>query len=379
MKAFINPFPVSGYLEPAYFCDRQRELDSLLEAAESGRNVTLIALRRMGKTALIHHLFHHLKQRKNWTVIYADLMPTASLRDLAEKLVTALAQAAPETSPTGKKFWSWMRKIRPLISFDPYSGAPQVTLELSRIQDQELTLHQLFRLLEESGKRTIIALDEFQQITQYPEKQTEAWLRSEIQNLKWVEFIFCGSQQQILSQMFSHSRRPFYASAQTLSLSYIDKGSYQDFIAFHMKKNARKMDAKTIDYLLEWCRLHTYYVQILCNRLFASGQSLITVDSINSQVDMLFREQEAVYLTYRELLTSPQWSLLTGIAKENRVYQPTAMDFIRKHQLGTAATVRRSLKALLNKEMIFMQFEKDGRKYYQVYDVFLSRWLERNQ
>lgn len=372
----LNPFPVSGYQGPEYFCDRETEIKTLTNALLGNRNITLMSLRRVGKTALIHHLFHELSAQKKWVFLYADLMSTANLSEFAARLTTALAQTYPDTTPLGKKVWSWIKSIRPQISFDPYTGLPQISFDTVRVHEQQTTLHQLFKLLEDSGKKTVLALDEFQQITQYPEQQTEAWLRSEIQNIKSVNFIFCGSQQQLLGEMFNSVKRPFYASTQMLTLSLLEKGAYHRFIAMHMEKDAHTIKKEAIDFILEWSRQHTYYVQILCNRLFMREEKHITRESINSEIEMIFKEQEAVFFTFRELLTSPQWSLLGAIAKEGRIYTPTSRNFIHTYNLGTPATVKRSLESLLGKEMIFRQFDPKGRSFYQVYDVFLSRWME---
>lgn len=57
-----NPFFTGGYMGPEYFCDRQNETDLLLKAISSKRNVTLISLRRMGKTGLLKHVKHFLEQ-----------------------------------------------------------------------------------------------------------------------------------------------------------------------------------------------------------------------------------------------------------------------------------------------------------------------------
>lgn len=46
-----NPFLVTGYLGPEYFCDREDELERLINAVEDRRHTTLVAWRRMGKTA----------------------------------------------------------------------------------------------------------------------------------------------------------------------------------------------------------------------------------------------------------------------------------------------------------------------------------------
>ena len=53
-----NPFIISGYVSPEYFCDRKEETERLIDAMVNGRNVTMIAPRRMGKTGLIKNAFY---------------------------------------------------------------------------------------------------------------------------------------------------------------------------------------------------------------------------------------------------------------------------------------------------------------------------------
>ena len=77
-----NPFLISGYHSPDYFCDRERETAAILEALHNGRNLTLIAPRRMGKTGLIRHAFFHLKeQHPDIVTLYMDIYSTQSLGD----------------------------------------------------------------------------------------------------------------------------------------------------------------------------------------------------------------------------------------------------------------------------------------------------------
>ena len=42
-----NPFLITGYQGPDYFCDREKETASLMSALKNGRNITLISPRRM--------------------------------------------------------------------------------------------------------------------------------------------------------------------------------------------------------------------------------------------------------------------------------------------------------------------------------------------
>ena len=52
-RRIANPFLVYGYEGPYYFCDREEETRKLVSALANGRNVTLAAPRRIGKTGLI--------------------------------------------------------------------------------------------------------------------------------------------------------------------------------------------------------------------------------------------------------------------------------------------------------------------------------------
>ncbi len=378
MNHKLTPFPVSGYLGPAYFCDREQETAELIGAINASRNVTLFSIRRMGKTALIHHLFQTLSEKKNRLAIYVDIMPTINLNGLANQLATALARAYPEESSFGKNVWRWIKSLKPVVSFDPYNGLPQFSFEPGHQDKQHSTIKALLQFLDSSGKKSVIAIDEFQQITKYPEKQTEAWLRSEIQTLKNISFIFCGSQKHLLFEMFNSAKRPFYASTQMLQIGAIKQPVYADFIKSHFIKAGIAIALEEINFILEWCRAHTFYVQSICNRLYQSRLKKISRDDIQNTIDKIFKEQEAVYFTYRELLTNAQWNLLKAIGKEGMVYAPTAMGFIQRYQLGTPATVKRSLEALLAKEMIFRESNSEGT-HLQVYDMFLSRWLEYKQ
>jgi len=373
-----TPFPISGYRGPDYFCDREEETQVLTDAVKGGRNITLFSIRRMGKTSLIKHVFNQLSKNKNRLAFYVDIMPTSSLKGFTNQLATSIGQAYPENTSFGKKVWAWIKGLRPQVSFDPYSGLPQLSFEIGHPAEQQATIKNLLQFIDASGKQTLIAIDEFQQITRYPEVETEAWLRSEIQQLRNINFIFCGSQRHLLLEMFNSVKRPFYSSTQMLPIGPIAKPKYAAFISHHFKATNQVISEDAVDYLLDWCRLHTFYVQSLCNRLYVTGEKNITKDSIQLIIEKILAENEAVYFTFRELLTGPQWSLLMAIAKEGRLHAPTAGDFIQKNSLSTPATVKRSLDALLEKEMIFRESNATGN-YYQVYDLFLSRWLEYKQ
>ncbi|MBR4974843.1 MAG: ATP-binding protein, partial [Bacteroidales bacterium] len=58
-----NPFLISGYHSPEYFCDRKQETAKITDGLHNDRNITLIAPRRMGKTGLIRHTFQNINNQ----------------------------------------------------------------------------------------------------------------------------------------------------------------------------------------------------------------------------------------------------------------------------------------------------------------------------
>lgn len=371
-----NPFPVVGYHGPSMFCDREKETDKLSGNLQSGLNTTLISLRRMGKTALIYHVFNQILKEKQSISLYVDLYPTRSIKDLTRQLATASINVLPGKKWTGKRFLSFLKSLRPVITYDPLTGAPGVRFEYSAQSDYEITIAALLNFLNDQGTDVYLAFDEFQVIASYEEGNAEAMLRTMIQPLNNVHFLFSGSNRHMMTEIFNSSKRPFFASTRIISLPPISAESYSQFIAEKFLENKRKISPEAIGFILDWTRRHTYYTQSVCNTLFSSGFKEIDLHSVKETCGELLDEQEKTFLQYRNLLTGNQWQLLMAVAKEGNVYKPHSGDFVTKHSLGTPASITRALDALLTKEMIYEEIDSNG-KYYSVYDLFLSRWLER--
>jgi len=70
-------------------------------------------------------------------------------------------------------------------------GTPHLSLNIGEGQINS-SLEQLFNYLENRKKPVLVAFDEFQEVATYPEK-AEAALRTIIQQLSNVHFIFSGS------------------------------------------------------------------------------------------------------------------------------------------------------------------------------------------
>ena len=253
MRKPENPFLISGYHSPDYFCDRKDETAQLLSDIQNGQNVTLTSVRRIGKTGLIKHLFYNLPT--GWKGVYVDILATENLQGFLSILTTAILNAVPEKENLGRKIWTFVKSMRPVISFDPLTNLPQASFEL-RQTDTEMHINSIMQFLEKQDFNIVIAIDEFQQITRYPEKNIDAWLRSVIQHMTNVRFVFAGSQQHIINEMFSLPSGPFYRSTAVLGIDKIDKREYRDFIYGWFRRQGRSVSGEIIDEML-MCQVFT--------------------------------------------------------------------------------------------------------------------------
>lgn len=373
----VNPFLITGYYSPDYFCDREKELNLLKKNIGGKNNTTLISPRRLGKSGLILRLFDDLKKEGNYSTLFVDIFATRNIEEFIKAISDSILKEFPEHTSVGRKFWNFIKGIRPIIRFDQISGLPQVEITYQNEAEKTETLRSLWQFLENQDKPVVIAIDEFQQIREYPQSNMEAILRTEIQHLHNVVCIFSGSKRNMMIDIFSNTKKPFYNSTSFLNLEKIDREVYADFINFHFLSNNYTISKDDIFYILEFTEGFTYHTQKICNKLYENRKPDIVKDDILLVINELLNENNIQYAQIKELLTTAQWNYLIAIAKGGKIQQPTAQEFIMKYKIGTPANSRRLLKALIDKDLILENLNIKW-KDYQLYDVFLKHWLIRN-
>lgn len=368
-----NPFVYLGYAGPDYFFDRTVESEELIENLKNGRNTTLISPRRIGKTGLINHVFYILHQQdKNAVCIYIDIFSTKNQHDFVQLLGTAIAQytLSYEQKALNKLlefFGSW----RPVFSADPITGMPTVSVSIEPSQSA-VTLKTIFDYINQSKYHVYIAIDEFQQITNYPETGTEALLRSYIQFATNVTFIFSGSKQHLMAQMFSSPERPFYQSTASIGLAPINEEIYYDYANRLFEKKKGHLDREVFHYLYQRFDGVTYNIQALLNYLYASSNR---VDDDRQVADAILHIVSRSAMQYEGLmafLTDNQFQLLKAIAKEGQVKSPQSGAIIQKYGLPSASSVKTAMDVLIDKDLVCNTPEG-----YIVYDRFMGIWLKR--
>ena len=169
-----NPFVTSGYEGPEYFCDREAETAKLTRLLTNGNNVVLMSPRRMGKTGLLFHVFQQTAIKEAYHTFVIDIYSTKNLNDLVAEMGKVILNTLQSSSERAfEKFVRVVTSLRPGISFDSF-GTPNWNVEVGNIQSANTTLDQIFEYINQSEIPCLIAIDEFQQISYYPEKNVEA-------------------------------------------------------------------------------------------------------------------------------------------------------------------------------------------------------------
>ena len=372
-KQLDNPFVFQGYEGPEYFCDRVEETENLISALKNGRNITLISPRKIGKTGLINHVFYQIKvENKDAICIYVDIFSTKNLQEFVELLCKTVIEDALEREKSfANKVLDFFKGLRPTISPDLMTGMPTVSVNVVPAQ-AEYTLKSVFSHLNGLGKPVYMAIDEFQQITEYPETGTEALLRSYIQFIHHMNFIFSGSKKHLMEEMFCAPNRPFYQSTQLMDLEPLQEDVYYDFANKFFEAKKGSFSQQVFHDIYQRFDGYTWYLQAILNRLYEQGKK---VETDKQAVDAILFHVNALAPHYQMLaafLTDNQFSLLKAIARAELVEQPLSNEFIKRYELPSTSSVKSALSVLVNKDLVYQT-----TKGYIIYDRFLGLWLKR--
>ena len=375
MVKILNPFFTSPIIPDEYFCDREAESKRLVKLLVNGNNVVLISPRRMGKTGLIRHIYASEEIAGRYNTFFVDILHTTSLRELA----FAMSKEVFNTlKPQGKKildeFLTMFRSLNLSLDYNPASGLPEFSLHLGDIVRPEATLEEIFQYLEKSSRPCILAIDEFQQVREYSDDtNVEALLRSLIQKTTNCRFIYSGSSSRIMSDMFTSSKRPFYNSADIMSLERIDRDVYTSFAVSKFSEFGRRIEPEEVYRVYDMFDGYTYYLQRVMNEVFSNVAEggLAEREIIDSSIDLILQSNS---ISYRELLSTlkdKQKQVLVAIAKEGSASEVTSGNFIWKYSLPTASSIQNALRKLTECEIVH---RNNGT--YTVYDKFLALWLK---
>ena len=370
-----NPFVTKGYAGSEFFCDRERETNDILSLLTNENNLAIISPRRLGKTDLIRHCFAQPDIKDNYHTFLIDIYATNSLRDFVYEFGKAIMD---DLKPKGRKVWgrfvSTLKSLKSEISFD-INGNPVWGIGLGNMENPTVTLDEIFYYLEHADKPCIVAIDEFQQITNYNDgNNIEAALRTHIQHCCQTTFLFAGSKRHLMSEIFTSPSRPFYQSVITMGLAPISLEKYVEFARRQFREYGKDVETKVIETVYTQFHGVTSCLQRVMNVLFfrTAPNECCTTDMVEEAVNYLLDLYSDNYETQMSQMSERQRTLFRAITAEGQVRGLTGSAFIRKYRLLSASSVMSAAKALLDKDLITQE-----QGAYSIYDQFFALWLRR--
>ena len=361
------------YNGPEYFCDRKDELKELKSYLRNGHNVVLSAPRRIGKSGLIHRLFDEKDIQDEFNCIYVDVFATKSLKEFALTLVTQyLEQSSKPVHHLARYAASFLKAIR----LDP---ADPNNISIGDIKSPEVTVEQMFRYLRELRKPTVLAIDEFQQVASYQDASAEAFLRTQVQQSPNIRMIFAGSEQSLLSEIFSSYKRPFAMSSTFFELSPLNREVYCRFAQEKFEIHGRHLPQEVFFKLYDDMEGTTWFVQDVLNFLFTNsgpGQTL-NREELKRTLERIIKNNEKTYIRQSDALHQSEFELLGAIAREKVAENIRSNEFLEKYGLSAKSVAADEAK-LIKEKLVWKDCPAVGIRQWRLCDYFMAEWLRRS-
>ena len=329
----------------------------------------------MGKTSLIDHVFDMPAISDNYITVSIDILHTTTFREFIYAFGSAVfKKVASRNDRLRRLFVTTLRSLSASFGYDPIQNTPTFDIKLGDINQPEFTIEEILQFLEHAEQRCLVVIDEFQQITKYPEKNVEAILRSHIQKMQNVNFVFAGSQRRLMEEMFFSSRRPFYQSAKSIRLEAIKMPVYTDFVLHHFKKADKEISPEAIHQVYDTFNGVSLYIQRIMKDAYAltdQGETC-SIETVSQLVEDFITENDSRIREQLAYITEPQKELLYAIHDARQVSSITSAAFTKQHRLKSPSATQSAALKLLEDDLI-TRIEK----VYSIADPLLSLWMDR--
>lgn len=372
----LNPFQFGVVIDDEAFCNRKQEIAFLKKQIRNGYSTWLFSPRRYGKTSLVEKVFREMDSA---TCIFVDLYNIRSLDDFSRKYSEALAKSLFNWKDDIKrltgKLAAAFKNLSPGVSFNEF-GNPSFSLHVHKIEQQadlETILEIPAKIRPQRGKRICIAFDEFQEIKRIDPFLLN-WMRSSFQRHQQVSYIFLGSKQSMMEDIFTSARSPFYEFAVKMNLSVIGYDELFQFIKEKFNGKGLSILDQTIHSILDRSDCQPHYTQFFASVVFElveKGHDQQSEAFEERWLDRIIRAQADIFQDIFDQLTNAQRVVLQALANIHNegIYSEDARE---KYRLPVSSTLNEALKALQKKALI-----NKSDATYSFSNPVMKAWLQR--
>ncbi|MEL5893431.1 ATP-binding protein [Bacteroides sp. GD17] len=357
-----NPFKFGTIVDGSYFTDRVEEQQKVKQVISSENHLILISPRRFGKTSLVQKVMKGLAR----PVFQLNLQLVTDTEDFASHLLKQVLHKYPLERL--KHLLSHFRFI-PTIATNPMTDGIELSFQPS--VDSFVLLEDVFTLIDrigEKGEKPIVVLDEFQEVKTL-DKNLDKKMRSILQLHSHANYIFLGSQESMMEEIFEKKKSPFYHFGYLMKLNKIP---YDDFFQF-LKKGFLLLGGEAevenmSRQVLSFTQCHPYYTQQLAFQVWALWQQkgyadTLVPDAILQLTQVHDMDYERLWATFNRT----DKKVLIGL--NMNLGSPTSSSFLRKQGIESSSTAFSSLKRLSKLGYVIKN------DVYEMDDPFFAQWI----
>lgn len=354
---FKNPFKFGTVVKGGDFCDREKEMEMILSDLRSGTHITLISPRRFGKTSLILNLFDKVDFAETF---YIDLMGITTIEDFLNTYTKVFLDKLRGRS----KIETILKKLLPKIEgLQLNIGSFGFTVSISPTHSN---IEEVFSLPEKFKKKVIVAIDEFQEITNIKNFDLLSILRKNTQFFENTTFLFSGSRRHVMKDIFSNPEKPFYRFSKFVNISMLDKVETLNFIKRKFKSTLIDIDENICEMIYDISYGHPYYIQYLSHTLWnvvsLQKREYCNKEDFTEALNQVLLSERPMFEVLWDSLTTNQRIILRNISNGKSPYDT----------IMSAGSVKRAIDTLVKSDII----DKLGEKY-QIIDPMFKIWLKK--
>ena len=366
MNSKINYFPTHLALGQA-FCNRKEELKQLQYNIEGVNPVLIMAPRRYGKTSLALNTFSKIK----WPYAHVDFYKSLSERDIERTILNGAGKLLGSLETTPKRLLKLASDFFASTHIKVGLEKTGLILEFGRREHEPAdsiieTLEKLHTIAVNKKTKVILFMDEFQSVGKITDNYSiEAALREAAQKSTHVVYVFSGSDRQLIQEMFSDKKRPFYRLCNLITLDRISK---EDYTAYIQKAAQDRWGKKLLDNVLAQIfritERHPYYVNKLSSMLWSGSYPCEKM--VAKSWDSYVLENKSQIERELGLLSINQQKILISIAQEGPARELFGKAFSTRINVSLSS-ISRALTALLEKDYLYI--DKGG--YHIILDPLI--------
>jgi hypothetical protein len=199
-------------------------------------------------------------------------------------------------------------------------------------------------------------------------------MRGRIQFHSSISYIFAGSVQNRMNEVFSDPSSPFYKSAASLEVGSIDASRFVPFLRRKFKSGKRIAQIEILERIIGIAGNIPGDVQELCACIYdtTSSEETLTEEHLEAGLRMIFAREKKAYETALTSVTGLQLRCLVALADGNPV-KVLSSDFLEKSGIRTSSSVQAALKRLVKLKIIYRYMGA-----YKLANPYFGLWLLRN-